>query len=321
MCSSIPLARCLCRILVPMHVLVIAGDNSPEREVSLRSGTAVSEALESKGYSVSTYDPKDDNLAAVAQGIDIAFPALHGLGGEDGVIQSKLEAVGLPYVGSGVSASELCFDKAAYKKLLFANNLPTPKYVVITTGDDLQKHELAQTPFVLKPYDGGSSIDTFIVRDVAEADFAAMHDALQRYGSMLLEELINGIEITVGVLGNRGLPVIEIVPPETGEFDYENKYNGATQELCPPQHVDREVQEKARALAAEIHLLCNCADLSRTDMIVKPNGELMVLETNTLPGMTVQSLYPKAAAVAGYSMPELCDELVRLALNRQTATA
>jgi D-alanine-D-alanine ligase len=306
---------------MPMQILVIAGDSSPEREVSLRSGDAVQKALASRGYEVRRYDPADNNLQEAAEGIDIAFPVLHGIGGEDGKIQRELESVGLAYVGSNVAASELCFNKADYKQTLIASNLPTPRSAVVSDAAELRDHELTQSPYVLKPYDGGSSIDTFIVRDPAQANFDKITEALGRYDAMLLEELIEGIEITVGVLGNRGLPVIEIIPPESGEFDYENKYNGASQELCPPHHVDRDIQETARALAAQIHLLCGCADYSRTDMIVQKDGSLMVLETNTLPGMTDQSLFPKAAATAGFSMPELCDELVRLALSRQTANA
>jgi D-alanine-D-alanine ligase len=138
---------------------------------------------------------------------------------------------------------------------------------------------------------------------------------------MLLEQLVEGVEIAVPVLDNHALPVIEIIPPSGGEFDYENKYNGASQELCPPQHVTQSVQHRAQQLAEKIHSLCGCRDYSRTDMIVRPDGSLTVLETNTIPGMTEQSLFPKAAAVAGLSMAELCTQLVELALSRRTASA
>ena len=138
---------------------------------------------------------------------------------------------------------------------------------------------------------------------------------------MLLEELVEGIEITVGVLGDQALPVVEIVPPENGEFDYENKYNGATTELCPPQHVDEKAQTLTKELAVHAHQLCECADFSRTDMMVRSDGTIAILETNTLPGMTDESLFPKAARAVGLEMPALCDELVHLASARQTGAA
>lgn len=302
-------------------ILVISGGNSPERDVSLRSGQAVRAALESVGHDVAMYDPADGGLRKAAENRDVAFPVLHGVGGEDGQIQEELEQIGITYVGSGIAASRLCFNKATYKELLIAHNLPTPKSALITNLTELTSHELASQPFVLKPFDGGSSIDTFIVRDPSSADSQAMAGALERHGSMLLEELIEGIEITVAVLGDKGLPVIEIIPPESGEFDYENKYNGASQELCPSPHVPETTQQAARELAAQIHALCSCADYSRTDMMVRTDGELTVLETNTLPGMTDQSLFPKAAAAQNISMSALCDHLVQLALSRRTARA
>ena len=134
---------------------------------------------------------------------------------------------------------------------------------------------------------------------------------------MLLEELVEGIEITVAVVGDQALPVIEIIPPEAGEFDYENKYNGRSQELCPPEHVAEDIQAEARDLALRTHNLTGCRDFSRTDMILTPLGELWILETNTIPGMTDQSLLPKAAAAAGIPMPLLCDRLVQMALARK----
>jgi D-alanine-D-alanine ligase len=134
---------------------------------------------------------------------------------------------------------------------------------------------------------------------------------------MLLEELIEGVELTVGVLGDQALPVIEIIPPSDGEFDYENKYNGKSQELCPPRHVDQNIQKQAQEIAVHIHRSLGLRDMSRTDIIIRRSDNvLFTLETNTIPGMTDQSLLPKAAAVAGYSMPELCDTLVRRALQR-----
>jgi D-alanine-D-alanine ligase len=140
---------------------------------------------------------------------------------------------------------------------------------------------------------------------------------LSIYHEMLLEELIEGQEITVGVVLDKALPVIEIIPPADGEFDYDNKYNGKTQELCPPEDISNVTQEKAQQIAEKIHLSLGVKDFSRTDIMVRASDEkLFVLETNTIPGMTDQSLLPKAAAVAGLSMPQLCSELVEAALHR-----
>jgi D-alanine-D-alanine ligase len=304
-----------------MHILVIAGGNSDEREVSLRSGAAVQLALQAAGYQATVLDPSQAPLdASLATRYQVAFPIIHGQGGEDGILQRQLEAIHIPYVGTGVAASELCFDKGRYRDLLRAHNLPLAEGAIVS-WPEFQHHPLADQPFVLKPFDGGSSIDTFIVRDPSQAPQPEIAAAFTRHPKMLLEQLIDGIEITVGVLGEQALPVIEIVPPSDGEFDYENKYNGATQELCPPQHVDEVVQTQAQELARQIHQLCECRHLSRTDIIVTPNNQLVVLETNTLPGMTDQSLFPRAASVAGIDMPSLCSQLVTMVADHQTDAA
>jgi D-alanine-D-alanine ligase len=298
-----------------MHILVIAGGNSDEREVSLRSGAAVQLALQAANHQATIFDPShapfDASLAAKYQ---VAFPIIHGQGGEDGTLQRHLEAIHMPYVGTRVAASELCFDKGRYRDLLRTHHLPVAEGAIVS-WQEFQHHALAGQPFVLKPFDGGSSIDTFIVRDPSQAPQPEIAAAFTRHPKMLLEQLIEGIEITVGVLGEQALPVIEIVPPPDGEFDYENKYNGATQELCPPQHVDGAVQMQAQELAKQIHQLCGCRHLSRTDMMVTANNQLVVLETNTLPGMTDQSLFPRAASVAGIDMPSLCNQLVTMAAD------
>jgi D-alanine-D-alanine ligase len=299
------------------RVLVLSGGDSDEREVSLRSGQAVANALQAAGYEVVTADARDAETSL--QNIDVVFPALHGLGGEDGQIQSLLEARGLPYVGSDSAVSALCFDKWRWRELVGRQNVALAAGALVSAGD-VQQHPLASQPFVLKPSDGGSSIDTFIVRDPASADWQGIVSSFSRHPQMLIEALAPGTEITVGVLDEQALPVIEIVPPESGEFDYENKYNGATRELCPPETIDVMVQQAAQELAASVHKMCGCRDLSRTDMIVGPDGSLTVLETNTIPGLTEQSLFPKAAAVAGLNMGRLCDQLIQMAMRR-TASA
>lgn len=294
-------------------IIVLAGGISAERDVSIRSGKTVAEALESKGYKTILLDPLHgiDNLPEA----DAVFLALHGEGGEDGTIQAELERQGRVYIGADVESSALCFDKRAYKDLLRERDFPLARDEIVTAESFWQSPLIAQ-PFVLKPIDGGSSIDTYIVRDVSSLPKEALQKSLESYGNMLLEECIEGVELTVGILDKIPLPVIEIIPPASGEFDYANKYNGATRELCPPKNVDQETQAQARELALQVHELVGARDLSRTDIIAAADGRLVILETNTLPGMTAQSLYPKAAAAAGIGMADLADQLVQMALRR-----
>jgi D-alanine-D-alanine ligase len=182
------------------------------------------------------------------------------------------------------------------------------------TGIDIVwNSEITKQPFVLKPIDGGSSIDTFIIRDVTTMNRQQLSEAFERNKTMLLEQLMPGVEITVGVLQNRVLPVVEIIPPHNGEFDYTNKYNGKSQELCPPRNVRLLQQRQAQQLALRIHELSNCRDFSRTDMIVSESS-ITVLETNTLPGMTAESLYPLAVRQAGLDMRALVRTLIDSAL-------
>ena len=298
------------------HVIVLAGGTSDEREVSLRSGQAVAEALRIK-YQVTVLNPADGLPTDQLQVADVIFPLLHGAGGEDGSLQKQLDELGVAYVGSGYQASAICFDKWQYKQLLAQQGLPTPNGQLVDEAH-FENSPLSLQPFVLKPFDGGSSVDTYICRDVTALNKNQISGLFSRHPKMLLEALIDGTEITVAVFGDRALPVIEIIPPADGEFDYENKYNGQSQELCPPQNVAEVLQQQAQKLALQSHHLTGCRDFSRTDIMIDRVGQLWLLETNTIPGMTNQSLFPKAAAVAGISMPKLVDQLVQMALARKT---
>lgn len=297
-----------------LNVIVLSGGASSEREISLRSGAAVAEALRAKGYDVDSADPADslEALLPRLKAANVVFPALHGAGGEDGVLQKFLENHNIKYVGSSSQASGLCFDKTRYSKLLETHSIDQPRTALVNY-EAFQISDLSKAPFVLKPNNGGSSIDTFIVHDILHTPTNAIAQAFKRYDTLLLQELIKGVEITVGVLGDKALPVIEIIPPANQDFDYENKYNGATQELCPPQHLSASVQAKAQSLARRIHELTGCNHMSRTDMIVNNKNELVVLETNTIPGLTDQSLLPKAAACSGIDMPTMVSQLVETA--------
>jgi len=300
-----------------INVAVLAGGVSDEREVSLRSGQNVAQALDAVEFKTKLLDLGADpteHLAAL-QAADVIFLALHGTGGEDGYIQRFLEAHDCRFVGSDAAASTLCFDKWRVKELLRRHGIPTPAGELVS-GDSIWHSSFVSKPFVLKPLQNGSSIDTFIIRDTSTIAREAIENSLQKYDQMLIEELIVGTEITVGVLGEKALPVVEIIPPVDGEFDYTNKYNGATQELCPPQTISLKLQQQAQHYALTLHQLGGCRDFSRTDMIIDRMGGIYILEINTLPGMTTQSSLPKAAAATGMSMSELCTQLVEMALRR-----
>jgi len=300
-----------------IRVLLLAGDNSPEREISLRSGEAVAAALRKAGYEVETADPSAgiQSLLPAMRSVDVVFPVLHGAGGEGGELQQFLEDNDIKFIGSGSKSSALCLDKARYTELLKKNGILVPQSELVT-WDKYVATPLSKKPFVLKPNDGGSSIDTIIVRDTSQKDDDKIKKTFDRYPKLLLQQLITGPEITVAVVGDESLPVIEIMPPTDQEFDYRNKYNGKTRELCPPENVSPAEQAAAQRLAEQIHKLCGCRDMSRTDIIIGKGSQLYVLETNTIPGLTDQSLLPKAAAVAGLDMSSLYDRLVQAAIAR-----
>lgn len=298
-----------------MKVLVIYGGNSSERDISLLSGVNIGEALTAAGHTVRFYDPSTgiSSLSKNLRGIDVAFPILHGKGGEDGMIQQALELEAAAYVGSNATVSATCFDK--WQTIQKASNILFPKTELVS-WQSVTESSLIKQPFVVKPRAEGSSIDTFIVHDPSDFDIAKLQPIFERYNNeLLLEECIVGQEVTVGVLDTQPLPVVEIIPPVGQEFDYSNKYNGATAENCPPKIIAKSLQERAQAIALELHTIMGCRHFSRTDMIIDKAGKIFVLEINTLPGMTKESLFPRAAAAAGLPTNKLVDKLVALAIE------
>jgi D-alanine-D-alanine ligase len=295
-----------------MKVLVLLGGDSPEREVSLRSGEAVSDALRNRGHTVFEYDSKHgyQGLDEFRDKVEVVLPILHGRGGEDGEVQKELEARGFKFLGADSKASQLCFDKVTLKEILNKLSILTPKSEIVNKDQFEASAIKASGKYVLKPIEGGSTIDAFIVNDSTDH---ADTKIFNKYPQMLLEELIEGNEITVPVLDKQALPVIEIIPPAGEDFDYENKYNGETQELCPPVNVSEELQKKAQAIAEQLHVAAGVRHLSRTDIIIDKDNKLWVLEINTMPGMTSQSLFPKAAKEVGISMEQLVDKFVQVA--------
>jgi D-alanine-D-alanine ligase len=295
-----------------MKILVLGGGDSPEREVSQRSAKAVAEAAKTAGFNVKQADPIDglEILDKVSKDT-IIFPILHGKNGEDGIIQKEFENRSLPYLGSDSKSSAACFDKWQTRQILEAAGIPMPKAAQVTK-ETYNNHEMFKNPHVLKVVHGGSSIGTLMVPDPDLLKNYQAEELFALENNAVIEELIVGTETTVPVLDQFTLPVIEIVPPANEEFDYENKYNGRTQEIVPAKSISQELQNKARFLAERVHKAMGCRHLSRVDIMIDKAGELYVLEINTIPGLTDQSLYPKSAAVAGIDMPELVKRFVEM---------
>lgn len=253
--------------------------------------------------------------------IDVAFPALHGRFGEDGTMQGLLDVLGIPYVGSGTLASALAMDKAMAKRVLAFEGLPVPRGIVLERGDQARDPDAgvaaasALVPAVVKPAGQGSSIGMSMVGHASELP-GALALAFAHDGRVLVEERVRGTELTVGVIGNRELlplPVVEILSKREF-FDYRAKYDPSlSDEICPAR-IPAAVAAEAQELACRTHRALDCRGLSRTDMILSERG-LVILELNTLPGMTINSLLPKAAQAAGISFSALLDRLVQLALE------
>jgi D-alanine-D-alanine ligase len=258
--------------------------------------------------------------------LDVCFVAIHGQWGEDGTIQGMLELLGIPYVGSGVLASALAMDKVMAKTVLAAHGIDVPRGFVVAAGElpaatdeVLARANGIGLPLVAKPVRQGSSVGVVMV-DAADALLAAIEQGFALDDRVMVEERLLGTELTVGVIGSgaglRALPVIEIVT--TAEFfDYRAKYDPAlTDEICPARISD-ELAVRAQEVALAAHTALGCRDMSRTDMIATNDGRVVTLEVNTIPGMTANSLLPKAAKVAGIDFGELCSMLIEAALARR----
>jgi len=305
-----------------LNVALLSGGISSERDVSIKSGNQVFEALDKDQYDVTRYDPATDleELVANASHVDVALIILHGPYGEDGTVQGLLDLLGIPYQGSPVLGSALAMDKWTSKRLYKEAGLPVPPFEVLFRGETYDGESVAERlgyPLVVKPRYGGSSIGTSIVGHPTELE-EALHRAFEYGPNVILEAYLEGTEITGAVLGNdhlQMLPIVEIMPESSYTFfDYEAKYKeGATREICPAR-ISGVFSERAQSYAAAAHRALCCRGYSRTDMIIE-DETIYVLETNTIPGMTPVSLFPLAAKAAGISFTELLDRLIRLALE------
>jgi D-alanine-D-alanine ligase len=305
-----------------IRLALLAGGKSGEREVSLKGAAEVAKSLNPQKYEVRRYDPATDlaQLAAEADTLDAAFILLHGPFGEDGTMQGFLDLLSLPYQGSGVLGSAIAMDKNLSKILYKNNGLKVPEWYMAAKDDiDNPSKILSQLglPLVIKPASQGSSLGMTIARSEDEIT-AGLIKAFAIDHQVMVEEFIEGREITGGVLGNdelTGLPLVEIIPGEQYEFfDYEAKYQlGASTEICPAE-LDDPLTIRAQQYALTAHRALQLRGYSRTDMIVS-GDDIYILETNTIPGMTPTSLLPQAAAAAGLTFAALLDRLIELALE------
>ncbi len=306
-----------------IHIALLAGGRSGEREVSLKGAAQVEKALDHDKFTVKRYDPATDlaSLAQEAPSIDVAFILLHGLYGEDGTVQGYLDLLGIPYQGSGVLGSAMAMDKNIAKIMYRQHGLPVAEWEMACPGDILAPARLLDNlhlPLVIKPVRAGSSLGMSIASTVEELA-AGIKIAYEHDSQVMVEQLIKGREITGGVLGNdtlHALPLVEVIPNEEFLFfDYTAKYQpGAAKELCPAP-ISEELTEKAQQLALSAHRALQLSGYSRTDMILTEQGEIYILETNTIPGMTPTSLLPQAAAAYGLDFPALLEKLIELALE------
>lgn len=301
-----------------LDILVLCGGISSEREVSLESGAAVAAALLRVGHRVCTSDIAPSDFSALdRRPLDVVFPALHGYFGEDGQVQRLIETRGLAYVGSAPHAAELAMDKSRTKQKLLDAGIPTPAWRIAQHSAPEAWRSLSAEigyPQVIKPVTGGSSVDCWICQNASEA-MAALEKSLPGNGSMLIESCVRGAEITVGIIGEEPLPLIE-VRPAVRFYDYQAKYKRNDTEYLFDIDLPGKCLDAARRAAQQCHRIIGARHLSRVDIMIDADTlEPMVLEINTMPGFTSHSLVPKAAARAGISFEDLCDHLCHMALH------
>jgi D-alanine-D-alanine ligase len=295
-----------------LNITVMLGGPSAEREVSLRSGAAVAKALRSLGHNVHELDPKEPSWT-LAPGTEVVFLALHGSYGEDGTVQAQLEKLGVPYTGCGPEASRLAFDKVLTKKRCLAAGVPTAPFEVFDAPQPNWPPGW-HPPVVLKPVRQGSSVGLQMV-EKSEQFEKALLEAFRHDSQVLMEERIVGRETTVGILADKALPVAE-VRVKHGHLDYHNKYTkGAADHFCPADFEAATTASIQAAALGAFHAVGG-RDYARVDVMVRANGEPVVLEVNTLPGMTELSLLPEAAAAVRLNYAQLCQRMIDLALQR-----
>jgi D-alanine-D-alanine ligase len=300
---------------LPKKIAVLMGGPGSERAVSIATGKGVAKALRSLGATVNEVDVKSADFT-LPEDIDLAFLTIHGTFGEDGQIQQVLEDRGVPYTGEGVAGSALAFDKIRSKEAFRQHNVTTPYWQIITVGQG----PTIPIPFVIKAPRQGSTVGVHIIRNEREVD-AAIADASTYDRELLVEKFCAGRELTVGILGDQVLPILEIIP-KGGFYDFNNKYpflnpnaGGSAEHVCPAK-IDREKTEEIQQLALRAFRALGLEVYARVDVLLPDDGEATVLEANTIPGMTEASLLPEAAAAAGIGYPQLCERIIELSAKR-----
>jgi D-alanine-D-alanine ligase len=313
-------------MITTKRIGVLAGGNSAEREVSLKSGGAVFKALRERGYDAVFIDAAEDMHAEItAQKVEIVFIALHGGHGENGSVQGYLEVIGIPYTGSGVLASALAMDKEASKKIFRYHGIPVPPFCILCRNDiPADIHELAPgcligesmvdfgMPWVIKPASEGSSIGVHIVKNGDELE-AAVGDAFKYGNKIIVEQYIKGKEIQIGILGPKALGGVE-VRPSAEFYSYEAKYTPGMTSYVQPPEVSEDEYETLKTTALRAHDALGCSGATRVDLILDRDHKAFLLEVNTIPGMTETSLLPKIAKLAGFDFGELIEEILKSAI-------
>jgi len=299
----------------PKKIAVLMGGPGSERDVSLATGRGVAKALRSLGQEVIEVDVRDQNFE-LPKDVSLAFIAIHGTFGEDGQIQQILEDRGVPYTGDGVEESRTTFDKIRSKEKFREHGVNTPEWEVIRAGE----RPTISLPIVVKPPREGSTVGIVIVKTLSDLE-SAMTEAAKYDCELLIEKFVPGRELTIGILGDQPLPIIEIIP-KGGFYDFNNKYpflnpqgGGGATHVCPAKIGEAET-DQVQELALKAHRALGLEVYSRVDVILPEKDGPTVLEANTIPGMTEASLLPEAAAVAGISYVELCQRIIDLSRAR-----
>lgn len=298
-----------------MNILVITGGTSSERLISQMSAKEVKKALEEVGYIVKLFDLKKGfaKLKKISKDFDVIFPVIHGEEGEGGGLQKFLSTLGVPFVGGDPKGFKIGWYKISFKKFCDQNNFPTASWRQIKNTADILDFGF---PSVLKSSSGGSSREVVILKSPSDIKSYLYKKLLKSNLPLFVEKYLPGVEVTVGILNNTALPVVEIVPPNGGWFDYQNKYWGTPQEIPHAPSLSPELKKIVQQIALKIHQTLKLGPYSRIDFIVS-GGKPYVLEVNTIPGLTASSLFPKAAAAIGIPFPKLMDKLVQMALTNE----
>jgi D-alanine-D-alanine ligase len=302
---------------LPGKIAVLMGGPGSEREVSLATGRGVSKALRSLGADVVEIDVRNEHFQ-LPDDTELAFNTIHGTFGEDGQLQKILEQRGIPYTGDGVHASEIAFDKIRTKEKFQEHGITTPAWEVIQPGE----RPTIPLPIVVKAPRQGSTVGVIIVKKESEID-SAVGEAANYGRELLIERFVSGRELTIGVLGEQALPILEIIP-KGGFYDFNNKYpflnpqaGGGAEHVCPAE-IDPQKTSEIQELALRAFRAAGLQVYARVDAILSENGQPFILEINTIPGMTEASLLPEAAAAAGIGYAELCARIIALSRLRQT---